>query len=263
MGYEIYRGSGVPAPLVRLARPLVAGTSFVDRSDGLESSGTVTYAVAPVFRGTVGQAIEGPPVRLPVTTVAGLPGWIGSSTNEGERCGSVRFQPATRQITLRGSGSDMWGAADGCYFLSQPVTGDFQITVRALTRPTDTQEWAKTGLMVRDSVAAGARNTHLVLTPQHGMWWQWRRSADDGTADAEVIPHAAVKLPILLRLTRRGNTITAQYSRDEGHSFQPAGQPVIFDPPLASTVYPGLAITAHDESQVSEAKFSGLEIRKR
>jgi hypothetical protein len=270
VGYEIYRGSAVqaaagperPMPLVRLTGQPVAGTSFIDRPSGLGSGRTVIYAVAPVFRGTAGQSVEGPPVRLPVTTVPGLPAWIGSSINEGEWLGSVRFQPATGEIILRGSGPDLWDKYDGFYFLNQAVTGDFQITVRALTRPVGAHEWAKAGLMVRDSLAAGARNGHLVLTAQHGIQWQWRPSGEQETVDvkAEVIPHAALKLPILLRLTRRGNTIAAETSQDGGRSFRRAGDPVRFDSPLPKSVYAGLAITAHDESQISEAKFRDLRL---
>jgi regulation of enolase protein 1 (concanavalin A-like superfamily) len=218
-----------------------------------------------VFRGGASQAVEGPPVGIQVYAVAGQPGWMGSSINEGKQPGSARFQPVTGEITLRGSGSGIWDKADGSYFLNRSVTGDFRMTVRVLTRPTETHEYAKAGLMIPESLAAGARNGHLVTTARHGVQWQWRPGGDGATVDVkgEVISHACLRLPILLRLTRRGNTITAQYSRDEGWSFQPAGPPLTFDPPLASTVYAGLAITAHDENQVSEAKFSGLEIRKR
>jgi hypothetical protein len=199
-------------------------------------------------------------VTLQACPVAPPPGFLGSSINEGEQSGSVRFRPVTGEITLRGSGHDTWDAADGFYFLSQPVTGDFQITVRALTRPTDTHEYAKAGLMVRDSLAAGARHGYFALTAEHGLQFNGRATTDDTSSASDVIPHAALKLPILLRLIRRGSTVTAAYSRDQGRSFLAAGKPLSFDPPLANTVYAGLAITAHDEGRVSEAKFRGLRI---
>ena len=69
-----------------------------------------------------------------------------------------------------------------------------------------------------------------------------------------------LRLPIVLRLTRQGDTITARYSTDEGKSFQAACEPMTFDSPLPKTVYAGLAITAHDASQTSEARFSGLRV---
>src|SRR5207245_2336380 len=104
----------------------------------------------------------------------------------------------------------------------------------------------------------------LAATPDHSLRSPWR-----------LIPHGyatwadpaaikpALKLPILLRLTRKGNTIIQEYSRDDGRGFQPAGKPLPFAPALPDTVYVGLAITAHDESEISEARFSHLVIQKR
>jgi WD40 repeat protein len=265
VAYQLYRGPAhtPPAGLVKLTPRPITGSSFTDHDANMVNGRAQTYGVAAVFRGARGASIEGPMETLQASPVAAPPGFLGSSINEGERSGSARFQPATGEIALRGSGRDIFDTADGCYFLNQPVTGDFRITVRSLTRPAKTNEWAKAGLMLRESLDAGARNVYLVSTPAHGMQGQWRATTDDNSNSSAVISHAALKLPILLRLTRRGNTITAQYSRDEGRSFQPAGQPLTFNPPLANTVYAGLAITSHDESQVSEAKFSGLEIHGR
>jgi hypothetical protein len=199
-------------------------------------------------------------VRLPVTTVAGLPAWLASSINEGEWSGSVRFQPATGEITLRGSGSDIWGQADGCYFFNQAVTGDFRITVRSLTPPTATDGWAKAGVMLRESWEPGARNAFLFTTAANGIYRQQRVSPDDATGNEAVSPPSALKLPILLRLTRRGNTIAAETSQDGGRSFLRAGDPIRFDRPLPKSVYAGLAITAHNAGQISEAKFLDLRI---
>jgi hypothetical protein len=71
-----------------------------------------------------------------------------------------------------------------------------------------------------------------------------------------------LKLPILLRLTRQGDRITAAYSQDNGQSLQPAGDPVLFVPALAKTLYAGLAITSHEPTEISEARFRKLVIRK-
>ena len=100
------------------------------------------------------------------------------------------------------------------------------------------------------------------LAPRLGI-----RGADpDEQADASggsIIPDEKLRLPIVLRLARQGDTITARYSTDEGKTFQAAGEPLTFESPLPKTVYAGLAITAHDASQTSEAKFDGLKIEPR
>jgi hypothetical protein len=76
------------------------------------------------------------------------------------------------------------------------------------------------------------------------------------------IANAELNVPVVLRLTRRGNTVTSQYSEDDGKSFQAADKPLTFRQPLPRTLYAGLAITAHAEGLITEAKFSGLEVRE-
>jgi hypothetical protein len=68
-------------------------------------------------------------------------------------------------------------------------------------------------------------------------------------------------VPITLRLTREGSTIRSEYSTDGGESFHLVGEPLQFDKPLPGTLYVGLASTAHDTSQVSEARFKELVLR--
>jgi regulation of enolase protein 1 (concanavalin A-like superfamily) len=166
-------------------------------------------------------------------------------------------------ITLRGSGADFWGSADGGCFLNRPITGDFRIAVRIVAGPAATSEWAKAGLMIRDSVDPGARNVHLDITPVHGIEWQWRATAHGSTENLGDVPSEKLKLPVLLRLMRRGNIVSAECSMDEGKSFQPVGVPATFAPPLPRTLAVGLAVTAHDESKLTEAKFSDLRVQKR
>jgi hypothetical protein len=74
-----------------------------------------------------------------------------------------------------------------------------------------------------------------------------------------------VTLPIVLRLTRQGDTITAEYSLDEGKTFA-AGGAYTFAPPLEKSLFAGLYVNAGNEDSsrraTSEAKFSGAVIQK-
>ena len=70
----------------------------------------------------------------------------------------------------------------------------------------------------------------------------------------------AARLPIMLRLTRRGNTITPSYSLDEGQTFLAVGGPLTFAQPLAPTLHVGLAISSNDRDRHSEAAFSDFQI---
>jgi hypothetical protein len=264
-GYHVYRGPvGGDGPLVKLTGQPAGGVGFVDTGPGLENGQPVRYAVAPVIRGPAGKAVEGQRATVQATPVGAPAGWEGASFNEGTRGGSAVIQPATGEIRIRGAGSDIWDEADGGFFLSRPITGDFVVTVKRLSGPTATHEHAKAGLMIREALDPAARSVMHVVKPTLGLEAAWRQLPGAGT---EVMPGGVVSgiraQPVLLRLTRRGNTVTAEHSRDGGKSYRPVGEPVTFEPPLPATLHVGLAITAHDVAKTSEARFAGLEIRQR
>jgi hypothetical protein len=119
------------------------------------------------------------------------------------------------------------------------------------------------GLMLRESLDAGSRYAAVWPTASSRLFTQWR-GVTGGYADWPgffAIDNGTLKLPVTLRLTRRGSTVTPEYSTDNGTTFQAAGQSVIFDPPLGKTVYIGLAISAADRGSTKQARFSNLEFK--
>jgi hypothetical protein len=117
--------------------------------------------------------------------------------------------------------------------------------------------------MIRESLDPGARHLTLWVTKSRGLVVQWRPTGDGFPApEVTAVTNAALRLPITLRLTRRGNTVTPEYSIDDGTTFQPAGRPITFDPPLASMLHIGLAITAANRSAINQARFSLPEVKK-
>jgi dienelactone hydrolase len=260
-GYMVYRRStDTPnAALVRLTSHPVTDTTFTDSAANRVNGSS--YAVAAVFP-SAGRVIEAP--AIPVGPVSGMPppGWTVGSLSEGERTGSAVFDPATGELTIRGSGADIWGEADECFYMHQEVEGDFQVTVRALSRPTNTDAWAKAGLMVREALDPGARTAFLIATPESGLLFQWRRemAKEESCGSKLVIEHRRLQVPITLRLSRRGNQIIPEVSLDDGKSFQPGGEPMQFSPSLSNKLFVGLAVTAHAPGKVSEARFSDLAL---
>jgi len=266
IGYRVYRGpAGVPPQAVaRLTAQPVDRVSFTDRGPGLINGRSLTYAVAPVYRQAAGRIEEGPRVTFPAIPAATPPGFVGYSINEGPRSGWVLFDRPTGTLTLFGSGADIWDTADAFYYLCSPVIGDFQLTVEALTRPMTTDVWAQAGPMARETLDPGGRHCMLVVNAAQGLQFKWRTIPNDGTdfGYADLIPTAQLKMPITLRLTRRGSLVFAAYSRDGGRRFQSAGEPYELNPPVPDTLYAGLAITAHNALKTTRATFRGLELRQ-
>jgi regulation of enolase protein 1 (concanavalin A-like superfamily) len=263
--YNVYRGplGAARDGLIQVNSSPVAGTSFTDRGAGLVNGTAQTYAVAALFPGSSGGPVEGPLVTVTGTPVAAPAGFIVCSMNEGVRSGSANFDPTSGAITLSSSGVLTFDTADGCYFLSQPITGDIQATVKALTRPIKPSDWAVAGLMLRESLDAGSRYAAVWTTASRRLFSQWRGVTNGfaGWPGFFAIDNGALKTPVTLRLTRRGSTVTPEYSTDNGQTFLAAGPPVTFDPPLGQTVYIGAAIASADRGTVNQATFSNLELK--
>src|SRR5262245_61052149 len=69
-------------------------------------------------------------------------------------------------FTLKGT-LDIWGTSDGCHFVWRPLKGDGEIVARVLSVE-QTQNHAKGGIAIRESLEAGARHATMVDTPTDG-----------------------------------------------------------------------------------------------
>ena len=58
-------------------------------------------------------------------------------------------------FTVNGGGADIWGGSDQFNYVSQPLTGDGSIVAR-VTSQSDTDPWAKAGVMIKQSTATGS-----------------------------------------------------------------------------------------------------------
>src|SRR5439155_21033495 len=79
--------------------------------------------------------------------------------------GRGAFDLSTKTITVEGSGDDIWDNYDRMYYLAAPARGAAELTARILAKPWRSSEWAKTGLMVRETLEGTSRNVLLCATP--------------------------------------------------------------------------------------------------
>ena len=167
---------------------------------------------------------------------------IGSVSNPG----SLGIAAGT--ITMTGSGSDIWNGSDNFTYGSQLMTGDGSATVR-VTSLTNTDSWAKAGLMLRAGTAANAINAFIAYTPGNGVTFQYRTVVGGGCA---YTPTGSLSLPRWLRLIRTGTTVTGQHSAD-GVTWTTLGSTTLS---LGTTANCGLALTAHNNAAVATATFT-------
>jgi RHS repeat-associated protein len=154
-------------------------------------------------------------------------------------------------VSLSAGGTDIWNASDQFRYAYARLTGNGSITVRVVGQG-HTDAWAKAGVMLRESLDAGARNAALLLTPTNGVTFQWRGTTGGTTVNTV---SAGVTGPVWLRLTRLGVTITAERSVD-GLAWTLVGSDSVAFP--ATPIHIGLAVTSHQASATSLATFTNL-----
>jgi hypothetical protein len=155
-------------------------------------------------------------------------------------------------FTESGSGTDIWGNADGLHYIYQPLSGDGTIIAHVNTVQ-NTDGWAKAGVMIRESLDANATFADTIITPANGTAFQ-RRTATGGSSVHTGGPNVAA--PYWVKLVRSGNTFISSVSSD-GSSWTQVGTDTIT---MASSVYIGLAVTAHNYGTLNTSTFDQVSV---
>lgn len=186
-----------------------------------------------------------------VAVAVGIP-----SSGSGQDIGSVGVTGSSDESggtwVVQASGSDIWESADGFHFRYAELTGDGFVQVRLLGQ-SDTDPWAKAGLMIRDNLTAGSAHALLAGTTANGLALQHRPVAGQASLHE---PLGAYNYPVWLRLVRSGTTIIAYLSPD-GVNWTASG--TVLSPAMADPVYIGLAATSHNNVALSTARFDNLQ----
>ena len=107
-------------------------------------------------------------------------------------------------FTVHGGGNDIWAATDEFHYIYQPFSGDGTIIAR-VTSQTNTDDWAKSGVIIKESPEEGSKYVLLAVTPGHGATFQYNFNGDSGSAPY-TFPNA------WLKLEREGDVFTGYTS---------------------------------------------------
>jgi transcriptional regulator CtsR/regulation of enolase protein 1 (concanavalin A-like superfamily) len=182
-----------------------------------------------------------PPVPLP---------WSDRDIGSTGLAGNATYVNGT--FTIKGSGADIWNAADAFHFVYQSLSGDGAIVARVASVQ-NTDLWAKAGVMIRDSVNSNSKHAMMVVTPGNGVSFQWRTSTG-GTSSSTT--SAGKTAPYWVALARTGSTFLAFYSSN-GTSWTQIGSTTIS---MSTTVQFGLAVTAHNNAALSTAVIDNVSV---
>lgn len=155
-------------------------------------------------------------------------------------------------FTVQSSGATIWGTNDGFHFVHQPLTGDGQIVAR-VTGITDTNTFAKAGIMIRAGLTADAAHVVLNLRPTNDIEFMSRPSAG---AETTYLGGAVQAPPVWVKLVRTGSTVAGFVAGDD-LVWQFVGSTT---PALPPTVYVGLAVTSIDTNAVNASTFDNVAV---
>ena len=153
--------------------------------------------------------------------------------------------------TMTAAGTDIWDASDEFHFAYKEVSGAATIQARVLSVG-HTDDWAKAGVMIRDSLDPNSAHVMMAITPVNGVWFGLRAAAGQSSTS---IKDPNVTAPQWVKLERSsGGLVRAYYSADGSTWTQLALDVVIMKMPI----YVGLALTSHNPDATCEASFTNV-----
>lgn len=120
--------------------------------------------------------------------------------------GGTAFNDGT--FLVRGSGFDIWGGADQCYFAGVPKSGNFELTAH-LEALKSADGRAKAVLMVRESGQSNAPWAGVVMMPGNKIGFQSRLEFNGGSAGGLDSSKAT-----WIKMVRRRNSFLVQTQSD-------------------------------------------------
>jgi len=172
---------------------------------------------------------------------------IGSPARAGTAASS-----APGAFTVTGGGAAIWDDADEFQYVYQPVQGNTEIIARVASLQV-TNEGAKAGVMIRESLNAGARHASMFATGSLGWRFQYRE-VTNGISFNELGPGSDA--PGWVRLVRAGNVFTAYHSTN-GSTWSLVGSDTIA---MSSTVYVGLAVSSRVTTATAASTFTNVTV---
>ncbi|UFS71249.1 Ig-like domain-containing protein [Geomonas sp. RF6] len=206
------------------------------------------YSLTARVTDSMGRTATSTPVAVVVTALP-VP-WLTADVGSVGVPGNAEF--FNNIFTLRGSGSDIWGSADAFRFVYRAMTGNGEIIARVMSLQ-PTHEYAKGGVMMRESLSAGSKHALMNLTPLQRAEFLRRTTTGGTTTSSKIFDIAA---PYWVRLVRNGSTFTG-YISSNGVNWVQVGTSTISMP---STVYVGLVVASHDNTTLCTSTFDHVQM---
>lgn len=221
---------------------LTAATSYSYRLAAANANFSSAYSA--VATGSTTGGTPPPPPPPPPS------GWSSADIGTTGSTGSTSGTPPT--LTMNAGGTDIYGTADGFRFVSRAESGDLTVIARVASI-TNSNVWAKAGVMIRSSLAPDAPNAAMLVTATNALVFQARTATAGATASTS---GAWMRAPYWVKLTRSGNTFTG-YASPDGSAWTQIGTQQIA---MGAQVYVGFAGCSHTTAAQTVVSFDNAAV---
>jgi hypothetical protein len=178
------------------------------------------------------------PTPLVVMTGGPLPNpWTDQDIGTFYSTGGATYNGSSGTFSVAASASDIAGTADAFHYVYQPLSGDGQLIAQVAAQG-NTSNWAKAGVMIRETLNANSRHASMLLTVGNGALFERRTCTGCSPTSTSV---TGVQTPYWVEVVRQGNTFNGYVSPD-GVNWTLVGSVTIT---MNEDAYIGLAVTSH------------------
>jgi YD repeat-containing protein len=144
---------------------------------------------------------------------------------------------------------------DQFHFAYVEVPSEETTIIARVDSITNTNGWAKGGVMIRDTFADDSKHAMVAVTPENGVVFLYRENTADVTSVTNV---DGITAPQWVKLQRDPNGNCTAFYSPNGVSYTQIGslQHISMDTPI----YVGLALTSCNGDEICQATFSNLTI---
>jgi hypothetical protein len=173
----------------------------------------------------------------------GLPASVGSFT-----------EGPVGTYTMTASGTDIWGSSDEFHYAYKMLTGAGSIVAK-VESVENTNNWAKAGVMIRETLDPDSVHAFACVTPGNGVSFQ-RRPGTGGASESTT--QGGITAPYWVKLERSiSGSFTISHSAN-GSTWEPVTNATPQNIPMGSNVHIGLAVTSHDAALTCQAVFTNV-----
>jgi len=185
-----------------------------------------------------------------------IPSQFTNSTDIGsvKQKGSVKYNELTGTYTITGGGENLWAQADEFYYVWRKESGDFTFSSTLAFDNKEGNAHKKMGLMIRESLDAGAKYVDIAIHNDGLTSLQYRAQTGGITKEITTLTNTADHVVLI----RKGNKIIMR----SGTGVMPRQDNAEIEIDFPGEFYVGMFVCAHEADATRSADFSEVRFMK-